>query len=150
MACTLAQFQAKHSFLHIVDHHANIFCVKKMPFSWFCRLRRLVFGQSSPVGPVSESRGGTLSATSYLSTLWFVDCNNRIYSKLFRANKPNLTCLTVWKKSQEGNWTCQETPCFTKPTQLTTRAEAIIGLLVWKRNRWTPTYLGVPTAKVIK
>ena len=34
-----------------------------MLFSWFCYLRRFVFDQSSPVHPVSESRGGTLSVT---------------------------------------------------------------------------------------
>ena len=32
-----------------------------MLFSEFCQLRRLVFDQSSPVQPVSESRGGPLS-----------------------------------------------------------------------------------------
>ena len=36
---------------------------KKMLFSWFWQLRRLVFNQSSPVHPVSESRGGPLSVT---------------------------------------------------------------------------------------
>ena len=34
-----------------------------MLFPKFCQLRRLVFDQSSPVQPVSESRGGTLSVT---------------------------------------------------------------------------------------
>ena len=34
---------------------------KKMLLSQFCHLRRLVFNQSSPVHPVSESRGGGLS-----------------------------------------------------------------------------------------
>ena len=29
-----------------------------MLFSYFCHLRRLVFDQSSPVNPISESRGG--------------------------------------------------------------------------------------------
>ena len=32
---------------------------KKMLSSYFCHLRRLVFDQSSPVHPVSESRGGS-------------------------------------------------------------------------------------------
>ena len=34
---------------------------KKLCFPKFCQLRRLVFDQSSPVHPVSELRGGTLS-----------------------------------------------------------------------------------------
>ena len=36
---------------------------KKMLFAQFCQLRRLVFDQSSPVQPISESRGGSLSVT---------------------------------------------------------------------------------------
>ena len=34
---------------------------EKMLLCWFCQLRRIVFYQSSPVHPVSESRGGGLS-----------------------------------------------------------------------------------------
>ena len=33
-------------------------------FFYFCHLRKGVFDQSSPVHPVSESRGGTLSVTN--------------------------------------------------------------------------------------
>ena len=41
---------------------------KKMLFPYFCQLRRLVFDQSSPLHPVSESRGGTLSVTDGAQT----------------------------------------------------------------------------------
>ena len=34
---------------------------KKMLFSKFCQFRRLFLDQSSPVHPVSESRGSTMS-----------------------------------------------------------------------------------------
>ena len=40
----------------------NVFFAKKK-ISQFCQLRRLVFDQSYPVHPVSESRGGTPSVT---------------------------------------------------------------------------------------
>ena len=36
---------------------------KKNVFSLFCQLRLLVFDQSSPVQPILESRGGSLSVT---------------------------------------------------------------------------------------
>ena len=36
---------------------------KKVLSNYFCQLRRLVFNHSSPVHPVSESRGGSLSVT---------------------------------------------------------------------------------------
>ena len=37
------------------------FCIARYRF---CHLRRLVFNQSSPVHPVSESRGGNLNVTN--------------------------------------------------------------------------------------
>ena len=34
---------------------------KKMLFSYFSNIRNLVFDQNSPVQPISESKGGTVS-----------------------------------------------------------------------------------------
>ena len=39
------------------------FRLKKNAIPLICQLRRLVFDQSSPVHPVSESRGGSMSVT---------------------------------------------------------------------------------------
>ena len=37
---------------------------KKLIFSLFCQMSRLVLDQSSPIHPISESRGGPLSVTN--------------------------------------------------------------------------------------
>ena len=49
----LEQSKKNHLFLQIKE--------KKMQFSKFCQLMRLVFDQSSPVKPVSDFRGGGLN-----------------------------------------------------------------------------------------
>ena len=46
------------------ENFKNIYIAKKNAVLFkFCKLRKLVFDQSSPVHPVNESRGGTLSVT---------------------------------------------------------------------------------------
>ena len=52
-------FRKSQNFENIVV----VFWRNKMLFPLFCKLRRLVFDQSSTVQPISESRGGTLSVT---------------------------------------------------------------------------------------
>ena len=51
------------TFFLILKFLTYFLLLKEMLFPYFCQLRRLVFDQSSPVQPISESRGGSLSVT---------------------------------------------------------------------------------------
>ena len=57
----------KKLFSQKSENFENIFFLlcpnKKMPFSQFCQLRRLVLDQRSPVQSISDSWGGPLSLT---------------------------------------------------------------------------------------